>query len=258
VTRRLSFVLPASVLLAFFGCDWGGDWTDGVWLVDASAPDGGDGKSWATAFQHPQDAVDAASAGDEAWVAGGTYTRRDAADEVVLTMKDGVAIYGGFTGTEAGRGDRDWVTNVTVLDGEDVCEHVVVSASNARLDGFTVERGNTGTAGSGAGIHCVAVVGLDVANCVISNCVTSDFGGALYGEDSSLVLTDVVVVSCLADRGGGPAAATRPWTSCAAASSATRPRPTAAARTSTTLPLSPSTVSSTATAPARWLAACRP
>ena len=34
----------------------------GVWYVDLNAPAGGDGLTWATAFGHPQDAMDAAPA----------------------------------------------------------------------------------------------------------------------------------------------------------------------------------------------------
>jgi predicted outer membrane repeat protein len=209
MNRRVAFLLlSAAALFAIVGCDWGGDWTDGVWLVDASAPDGGDGKSWATAFQHPQDAVDAASAGDEAWVAGGTYTRRDAADEVVLTMKDGVAIYGGFAGTETVRGERDWETNVTTLDGEKLCYHVIVGASDTTFDGFTVTRGKTvwdgDNASSGGGMWNIGVTGLALSNCVFTdNSAESGFGGAVFNIDSTVTLTDVTVMGNSAKGGGG-------------------------------------------------------
>ena len=41
--------------------------------VDADAPGGGNGMGWATAFDDLQAALAAASAGDEIWVAEGTY-----------------------------------------------------------------------------------------------------------------------------------------------------------------------------------------
>ncbi|HEY9086691.1 MAG TPA: hypothetical protein VIO36_00880, partial [Anaerolineaceae bacterium] len=42
-------------------------------FVNAAAPDGGDGLTWATAFNHLQDGMDTAVAGEEVWVAAGTY-----------------------------------------------------------------------------------------------------------------------------------------------------------------------------------------
>jgi predicted outer membrane repeat protein len=81
-------------------------------------------------------------------------------------LKSGVAIYGGFDGTETGREQRDWVANRSVLsgdiDGNDITDagvitdtaHIngansyhVVTALNvdetARLDGFTVTGAHT-------------------------------------------------------------------------------------------------------------------
>src|SRR5580692_1541752 len=45
-----------------------------VLYVRASAAAGGNGSSWATAFQSVQAAVTAAGAGSQVWVAAGTYT----------------------------------------------------------------------------------------------------------------------------------------------------------------------------------------
>ncbi len=66
---------------------------------------------------------------------------------------DGVAIYGGFAGTETELSERDWENNVTILSGEigdpattaDNTIHVVVSIGQngtAVLDGFTITKGN--------------------------------------------------------------------------------------------------------------------
>lgn len=95
--------------------------------VDATAPDGGDGLTWATAFNDLQDALAAARVSgnaDEIWIAGGTYTPEPPAGdpEVSFELVDGVPVRGGFTGTEASPEDRvptdDPSAPITVLSGD--------------------------------------------------------------------------------------------------------------------------------------------
>ena len=44
-----------------------------VWYLDDDAPPSGDGLTWPTAFNFPQDALAVAQSGDEIRVAEGTY-----------------------------------------------------------------------------------------------------------------------------------------------------------------------------------------
>ena len=60
--------------------------------VDDGAPPGGDGTTWATAYDSLYDAMAAAQSGDQIWVAGGTYVGN-------FTLTLGVELYGGFAGT---------------------------------------------------------------------------------------------------------------------------------------------------------------
>ncbi len=128
----------------------------GILHVDFSASGTGDGSSWNNAFPDLQDALAAAESGEEIWVASGMYTPGTTRDSSFV-LKHGVAVYGGFNGTEAYRFQRNWRANTTVLSGEigdfstklDNTYHVVMTASTYEhpvdettiLDGFTIMGG---------------------------------------------------------------------------------------------------------------------
>src|SRR5690606_26025359 len=99
-----------------------------------------------------------ASAGDEIWVAEGTYRPDAGAGETAgdraatFQLASGVEVYGGFAGGETDRDQRDWVANPTILSGDigtagvasDNSYHVVTgsgAAATAILDGFTITSG---------------------------------------------------------------------------------------------------------------------
>ena len=137
--------------------------------VDSSAAPGGDGSSWSTAYRHLQDALPTSSNGDEIWVARGTYRpdqgtgipngKRDTS----FHLKPGVALYGGFDGTETERSERnpDPATNGTVLSADlsrddssgytnrsDNALHVIIADSTTDsttvLDGFALSGADGG------------------------------------------------------------------------------------------------------------------
>ena len=90
-----------------------------VIYVDANATGSADGTSWNDAYPSLKDALSAASGGDTIWVAMGTYlpTTDDNRDSSFV-LKDGVKMFGGFTGTESALAERDWEANPTVLSGD--------------------------------------------------------------------------------------------------------------------------------------------
>ena len=122
-----------------------------VYVSAANTAGPWDGTAWTTAYRAVEEALEKARSGDEIWVAAGTYKPTATGDRSLsFRLKRGVALYGGFAGTETTRHQRDWAKHVTVLSGDigtqgdpgDNSYHVVVGADDAVLDGFTVTGGH--------------------------------------------------------------------------------------------------------------------
>ena len=141
----------------------------------------GDGLSWATAFPDLQTALSYSciQSVTEIWVAAGTYKPTSGTDRTVgFAMKNGVAIYGGFRGTENQLSQRPAINPVnsfggasqpssstlsgdigTVGDNSDNSYHVISNPAGltvtALLDGFVITGANangSGNNGSGGGV----------------------------------------------------------------------------------------------------------
>lgn len=100
--------------------------------VDRTATGAGTGTSWADAFTDLQSALAAASAGDQIWVAAGSYRPDEGPGQTAgnrqstFAMVDGVELYGGFPpGGIAGTDEQQFaarnsnpLTNGTILSGD--------------------------------------------------------------------------------------------------------------------------------------------
>lgn len=167
-----------------------------VWYVDKDNTAGPwNGTSWATAFKTIQEGIDAAfnDSGGEVWVAQGVYDEfrnapnGDESGQITgsVVMKSGVDLYGGFAGTETARGERDWETHVTTIDGSSsrsgfAAYHVVSGANDATLDGFIVTGGD--------------------ANGAFSPLC---YGGGMYNSSSSPTVSHCTFAGNSASAGGG-------------------------------------------------------
>ena len=159
-----------------------------------------DGSSWANAYADVQTAIDAAESvgGGEVWIAKGTYKHGSA-----MTMKNSVAIYGGFAGTETSKEERVSGNN-TILDGEGkyrVFYNKYTEANpltnSAKLDNVTIRNGYV--SGSGAGMYNY-YASPEITNCTFSN----NTGGGMYNSSSSSpVLTNCTFSNTRASDGGG-------------------------------------------------------
>ncbi len=165
------------------------------------------GTSWATAFDDLSAALSAAAVVgvvEEVWVAAGTYTPGDNRYDT-FGLRSGLALYGGFVGTEVDRDQRDPSSAVTVLSGDigapgDMTDNVdvVVTAVGTEaaplealvLDGFTVTGGGTpGTTRRGAGGMTVEYASIEIVGCTFA-ANHGHTAGALWARDSHTILAD--------------------------------------------------------------------
>ncbi|TLV02872.1 choice-of-anchor Q domain-containing protein [Dyadobacter luticola] len=183
----------------------------GVWYVKEGGT--GSGVSWACASGSLQITINAASSGDQVWVAGGTYTAElDENFNRSFKMKEGVKIYGGFAGTESTLTGRDLsiTANASTLSGRDATGSVVSNlntglTSAAVLNGFTVTGGafvvrNTASSPMFVNILIIGRSGggtamnNDNASPVLANCTIVNQGGnGIYNTASSPILTNCTI-----------------------------------------------------------------
>jgi predicted outer membrane repeat protein len=159
----------------------------GTRYAKPSATGTGDCSSWANACTL-QTALAAAVSGNEIWVMAGTHKPTTGIGRgFTFQLVTGVAVYGGFTGTETALSERDPnpATNGTILSGninilvDSGSYHVVTGATGATLDGFTI------TAGDATGAS------------------PNNRGGGMYNINSSPTLANIIFSGNSANYGGG-------------------------------------------------------
>ena len=113
-----------------------------VYYVNVAAAAGGNGLSWATAFNTLQDALTyGQTGGGETWVAKGVYYpdlsgAGDSNDPAAsFTVPDKLHLYGGFAGTETLASQRNGWANRTILSG-DIGQDDVNTDGNYLAEGY--------------------------------------------------------------------------------------------------------------------------
>ena len=184
--------------------------------VKADATGANNGSSWTDARTDLQGALASAIGGDEIWVAAGNYYPTTSTDRTLaFQLITGVAVYGGFDGTEITLGERDLSTNVVILSGDigvpddtsDNSYHVVTGSgteSSAILDGFTIRDGRAAgpnPSNIGGGIFN------DDGRPTLRNLFllenSAAIGGAIFNRNNAdVTITNVVCLNNSAARGG--------------------------------------------------------
>ncbi|MBO9368262.1 MAG: hypothetical protein J7555_05865 [Chloroflexi bacterium] len=201
----------------------------GILYAAPSAMGSGNCASWANACTL-RTALTNATSGDQIWVKKGVHypgaSRTD-----TFTLKNGVALYGGFAGTETLLTQRNWQVNKTILSGDidhndtdtnsngiiepglgdsingNNAYHVVRDTgtdNTAVLDGFVITAGQANgslspnNVGGGMKNHGYPTL----RNLILSGNFAIDAGGGMYNS-SHPALTNVTFSGNSAQNGGG-------------------------------------------------------
>jgi len=111
------------------------------------------GKSWTSAFSSLEAALDAAKKKkepSEIWVKAGIYRPAGTNRTASFVVPDGVKIWGGFSGTESSRSERNPKAWRTILSADigragrvsDNCFHLLKLGEGCELDGLVFSSGN--------------------------------------------------------------------------------------------------------------------
>ncbi len=207
-----------------------------IYYVTTTGAGSQNGSNWANASSNLQATINGAVANSQIWVKAGTYKPTTGTDRSIsFVMKNNVAIYGGFNGTETALAQRNYNTNVTVLsgdlNGDDVingtASNLTVAnkgedswnvinnsftsgaplTSSAVLDGFTITGGNasnfTGSGTSGAGMYNL-YASPTLSNVIFrGNSAENGGGGMLNSLNCAVNLTNVTFDRNFSQNDGG-------------------------------------------------------
>ncbi len=189
-------------------------------FVSLDGDNSNNGSAWATSYKDLQTAIDNSSDGDLIFVEKGEYTLTSS-----IVMKEGVKIYGSFTGTETSLSQRDLsdfandATKATILKSNGN-QRVITNNFNTStimteasvLDGFVLTNGRDSY--SGAGIYNSYASPI-LSNLIISgNTVqggtagswqngSSGQGGGVYNSNSSPTLNNIIISNNTTRAGNG-------------------------------------------------------
>ena len=169
-----------------------------------TAQGSGNCSSWANACTL-QTALSNAVSGDQIWVKAGVHYPGSAGDRsATFTLRNGVALYGGFAGTETLLSQRNWTTNKTILSGD-------IDANDTNTDGNFIAETTADIKGdnayhvvTGSGTNNTAVLdGFVITAGLALGSDPNNSGGGMYNNSGSPTLTNITFSGNAAYSGGG-------------------------------------------------------
>ncbi len=178
------------------------------------------GLTWEDAYPNLEMALRNAKQGDEIWVAQGLYTsrkteHRDEKQDDSFIIPSGIAMYGGFSGTERlleERPENYWKSVLSAGQNVARSNYRVLRIDGAEgvttIDGFIIEdgridshKGMNASISAGAGIYNEQSR-LIMRNCVFRNNSSLGHGGAIYNDGGRIELINTVFYNNIAKSGG--------------------------------------------------------
>jgi hypothetical protein len=188
-----------------------------TYYVKADGDDEATGLSWEDAKASIDGALLIADENDQVFVKQGTYSV-----SVSISMKEGVNVYGGFTGTESDLDERPALVfgktddgEASVLDGN-ASQRILSQPENFNTetvwDGFVIQNGNNNrtynendvNSGHGGGVYLGAKGVLN--NATVTNNIANGRGGGIWCNYAGKVSNCLVINNKSNSEGGGIAA----------------------------------------------------
>lgn len=179
--------------------------------------DANSGLSWISAKGSIRGAIAVANAGDEIWIAAGTYPEHIKNRTTGEGNSIDVKLYGGFNGDESNLEQRNWLTNQTIIDGgggdppmpPESGSVITITGSagpGMRIDGFTITHGH---AFLGGGISMVGSAPTIINNYIKDN--MAEVGAGIFCSDYKitqptahpLITNNIIALNYAAGGDGG-------------------------------------------------------
>jgi hypothetical protein len=207
--NQFQFLLISFILLFSLS-----SFSQSILYVNGDLDHGGNGLTWPTAYKHLQDALYEAQNNTkitEIRVADGIYLpdidesshpNNTGDQNMRFTLRDNIALKGGYKGEGSNANDRDFELYKTILSGnineiniDDDNTYTVIEINNCNeiyLEGLIIKKGYDGY-GSGGGLSIRYSSSVIINNCTIEENYAGYGGGLRIGYSSSVIINNCTI-----------------------------------------------------------------